>query len=211
MIAVTEPATLITDYLMGGLALLWWHRLGALPASTVRADWRQAFLLLAIASFAGGSYHGFHTALSEPLPAWLWLATLASAALTSAYLLMAGTGQFAASGHGAWRLLAWLKAMVVILASLAWPDFLLVLADFAVSMLVIAFFAVRRWEWDWTAPNMFLAGLGIFVLAGAIQALEVAPHPRFNHNDLFHVVQIAGNWMLYRCAGQSASTTATEV
>ncbi|NIM69416.1 MAG: hypothetical protein GTN86_02215 [Xanthomonadales bacterium] len=28
----------------------------------------------------------------------------------------------------------------------------------------------------------------------------LAPHPAFNHNDLFHVIQILGNFMFYLCA-----------
>jgi hypothetical protein len=33
-----------------------------------------------------------------------------------------------------------------------------------------------------------------------VQATGLAPHPNFNHNDLYHVIQIAAMVLLYRGA-----------
>ena len=49
------------------------------------------------------------------------------------------------------------------------------------------------------------AGVGVSVVAGAIQAFRLAPHSRFNHNDLFHVVQMVA---LY-CSTGAACCCAT--
>jgi hypothetical protein len=35
-------------------------------------------------------------------------------------------------------------------------------------------------------------------VAALIQVLRIAPHPQFNHNDLFHVVQTGALYLLYR-------------
>jgi hypothetical protein len=40
--------------------------------------------------------------------------------------------------------------------------------------------------------------VGVAVVAGIIQWARLAPHARFNHNDLFHVVQMASLYLLYR-------------
>ena len=42
--------------------------------------------------------------------------------------------------------------------------------------------------------------VGISLFGLAILALKLSPHPRFNHNDLYHVIQMGGLYCLYRGA-----------
>jgi len=200
---ITEPATLLTDYLMAALAAVWFRNLRRGRVLPVVRDWRGAFLFLALSSFLGGTYHGFQSGLAPPVLDLLWRGTLVAAALASLFLLLAGTGQFSATGRMAWRRFAWLKAAVVLLAGQAWPVFLVVLADSAASLLVVGFLAIRGWQRGWGEHAMFLAGIGLFLVGGTVQAARLAPHPAFNHNDLFHVIQILGNGMFYLCAREA--------
>ncbi len=49
-----------------------------------------------------------------------------------------------------------------------------------------------------TRPALFALACVLFnVLGVAVQMRKFAPHPRFNHNDLFHVFQLAALWCLY--------------
>jgi hypothetical protein len=48
-------------------------------------------------------------------------------------------------------------------------------------------------RWLKRAIGVSLAGLAVLVS-------KLAPHPQFNHNDLYHVIQIAGLYCLYRGA-----------
>jgi hypothetical protein len=43
-----------------------------------------------------------------------------------------------------------------------------------------------------------LAGVALSVAAALAQALGVALHRHFNHNDLYHVIQIAAMLLFYR-------------
>jgi uncharacterized membrane protein HdeD (DUF308 family) len=43
-----------------------------------------------------------------------------------------------------------------------------------------------------------LGGVLVSALAGWIQVAGPDLHPSFNHNDLYHVVQAPGLWLLYR-------------
>jgi hypothetical protein len=47
--------------------------------------------------------------------------------------------------------------------------------------------------WLMRAIGVSLAGLAVLVL-------KLAPHPHFNHNDLYHVIQMGGLYCLYRGA-----------
>jgi len=47
------------------------------------------------------------------------------------------------------------------------------------------------------ASRWILAGVGVSVLAAGVQASGFALHRNFNHNDLYHVIQIAAMILLY--------------
>ena len=173
-LTITEPATLATDWLMAGLALAWALRLRDDARSDV-AEWRRAFAFLALASFAGGAYHGFQALLSASVLDGLWRATLAASALSSLFLLRAGLDRFGGMRGGPWWRLAQGKFLAALVAGQAWPDFLVVLVDFAASaalvscsrpsrrrrhcsswaaasILTLAFYyigASRRWRYGW--------------------------------------------------------------
>jgi hypothetical protein len=51
---------------------------------------------------------------------------------------------------------------------------------------------------DRPGATWILAGLGVSVAAALVQRSGFALHPHFNHNDLYHVVQMLGTWLLYR-------------
>ena len=47
-------------------------------------------------------------------------------------------------------------------------------------------------------PAALMFGCVILNAMGiAVQLRQLAPHPRFNHNDLFHVFQLAALWCLF--------------
>jgi hypothetical protein len=43
-----------------------------------------------------------------------------------------------------------------------------------------------------------LGAVALSMVAGALQHFRVAPHRHFNHNDLYHVVQLAAVVLFYR-------------
>jgi hypothetical protein len=51
-----------------------------------------------------------------------------------------------------------------------------------------------------------LAGVGVSVIAGLVQASGFALHEQFNHNDLYHLIQIAGVLLLYHGAKRLQSS-----
>ncbi len=194
---VTEPATLATDYLMATLAVLWAKNLWGQR----KTSWSKAFAALAAASFIGGTYHGFQNAMQEPVKWAFWQTTMVFSSLSSMFMLFAGTRQFGRSGSaGNWRQVGLIKFLVCLGVGAVWPVFLVVLVDFVLTMLVIAALAVTKLSTQRKASTQYLSGVGLFIIGGLVQALHLAPHPSFNHNDLFHVIQIVANGMFYLVA-----------
>jgi hypothetical protein len=200
---ITEPMTLLTDYAMGALALVLALRLIAISRARgcgAGVLWGGSLLMMAITAFAGGSWHGFVTWLPGEWPRRLWQITLLSSGLGSALLLGAAL-HAATSGLLRRVLLTAVCAKLIAYAWIVWgrEDFLPVIVDQG-SALLLALLAA------WCAPGSGLAparswlgaAVAIALLGGFIQYARIAPHPQFNHNDLFHVVQMVSIWCLYR-------------
>jgi hypothetical protein len=188
---IHEPMTLATDYLLavacGGFSLLLFRM-----KSAATGWWSIAFAAVALAALVGGTYHGFPSFY----PGALWKATLVAAGAASCAMVVA-TG---IATRIAPQLFFWL-AVLKFAAYLAWiashDDFLAVVIDSGSALLIVAtLHAIRGgppWRW-------MIGGVAVAVVAAGVQAMKLAPHPQFNHNDLYHVIQIAAMWLLYRGA-----------
>jgi len=67
-------------------------------------------------------------------------------------------------------------------------------AAFLISAAIVS--SLRRKEMQyvrWLKRGLTLSVTGFFV-----QKLGLSPSPYFNHNDLYHLIQIAGFWCLYQ-------------
>ncbi len=90
---ITEPMTLLTDYILAVGSLLFAMRLKAttrMQGPTCRKLWGLAFLFSAAAAVLGGTYHGFSLYLGEFLQPALWNSTVYFIGLTSG-LMISGT------------------------------------------------------------------------------------------------------------------------
>ena len=200
---LTEPMTLSTDYLLGALAL--WCAVRLLQqaehagAWTVRL-WAVAMLMTAAAAFVGGSYHGFVRMLAPETGRMLWQITLIATGLGSAALLASAA---LAGTEGALQK-ALLAIVLLKLGLYLWwiasrTEFIFVIADYGSALVgVVLLVWLARPSGLTPGASWIAGGVAVSVVAAAIQALRLAPHRDFNHNDLFHVVQMAAVYLLYR-------------
>jgi hypothetical protein len=201
---IHEPATLITDYMLAGFtAVLASQLFRAARQSGSRAQWWWgiAFSATAVASVSGGSVHGFPEALGPTRPV-VWLVAMESL-VVAGYAVVRGT----LSGSGlseAARRRGSFAAVVLYAAVAIWvmqdPRFVRAIVAYALALAVLVWFqsgALRRGD---EAARWLLGGVAVSVIAAVIQQAKLAPHPSFNHNDLYHVVQALALWLLYRGA-----------
>jgi hypothetical protein len=162
--------------------------------------WAGAFAATALASFAGGTYHGFVQMLPPATARLLWKLTIFSTGVGSACLLAAAVS----AGTAGWFQRVWLTLTVAKLVAYVWwmsshDDFIYVIYDYGSALvLTLAVVWLSQAAAAAAAAPWLTAGVAVSVVAGAIQAFKVAPHPHFNHNDLFHVVQMGALYLLYR-------------
>src|SRR4029077_6355696 len=157
--------------------------------------WALAFFALGLGALLGGTWHGVW---QDDL---LWKATTLSVGGGDfgmvggpSFGMVAGSADALTTGKLRAGLIAF--AVVKLLAYAAWmlyhDDFIWVVADTASALFVVAI--VHAWRFN----GWILSGVAVSVLAGLAQASGFALHQRFNHNDLYHVLQIAAMFLFYR-------------
>lgn len=191
---MNEPMTVVTDYALGSVAA-WLSLLLFRSAQTSRRLWGVAFAALAAAAFLGGTWHGF---LQSHL---LWKATTLSAGVAS-FGMVAGSSWAVFSGPlRAFVLTAALAKLMVYSAWMLSHDaFLYVVIDTGIAFIVVA--ALHLWKWN----GPILAGVAVSIAGALVQASGFRLHEHFNHNDLYHVIQIAALVLLYRGAKRLQSS-----
>ncbi len=204
---IHEPMTMATDYVLVVAAAYFAVRLwrsGARP-------WALAFAFTAIGSFTGGTYHGIGPHLPPRVDAALWKVTVFSIGLASFFLL---TGAIVATTEGPVRRALMLFAVLMFIGYATWmiwhDEFKYVIADYGLSLVLLGILSAMAWaRIRLPAAPWILGSIAVAVLAAAVQQSGVALHPQFDHNALYHVIQLVSLWMLYR-GGMLLMTTATE-
>ncbi len=179
---VSEPMTLATDLMLTVAALVFAAKLWR-----VNRMWALAFLFTAAGSFFGGIYHGFAPMVTPPAALLLWKATVFSIGLASFFLLM-GSGR-------ALAVIAIVKLVVYMSWMIAHDDFVYVIADYGLTLLIVGIvqFVRRGPSTPWV-----IASIVVSVIGALVQQSGFALHRHFNHNDLYHVIQLIALWLLFR-------------
>lgn len=199
---ISEPTTTLTDYALGATGAYLGVRL--LRAARERrvlssALWAGSFLCGSLAALVGGTSHGF-AAYIGPLHAALWLVTYNSIAVASLLIL---AGALVAFAPRRWRngLAALLVLRLLVTAALltVHRDMRYLIYDYSLSILVILGLSLHAWSTR-RAPGApwALAAVATSLVGAVIQGSRLAPHAAFNHNDLFHVIEIVSLYLFYR-------------
>jgi Family of unknown function (DUF6962) len=197
---ISEPVTSLTDYVLAGVC-------GGLGVRLVlsreghfsRLLWAVAFLALASAAFLGGTHHGFAPIMDEFAAALLWKLTLFAIGIFS-FGMVAGSACATVRGRLRAALLTatGIQLAVYSIWMLGHDEYRYVVFDTAAAMLTLValhiYAAVSRRD---GASYWILGGVALSAVAAAVQFFHLALHEHFNHNDLYHVLQIAAMTLFY--------------
>ena len=194
---------MLTDYVLAILASV----LGALlmrhaVAADGRAEgaWAAAFVTTAAGAVTGGTWHGFADFMEARVRRGLWKATQILLGLTG-LAMVAGAALAVARGSLLAVLLAAAAAKFAVYARAVATrdDFAVVVIDYGASMAAVALMQVVALAlWGAPSATWILAGIGVAIAGSVVQGRRMSPHPRFNHNDVFHLVQMVAIWLFYR-------------
>ncbi len=202
---ISEPTTLITDYLLGALNLYLAARLwktGKSKNSQSIKLWSGAFLASAIAAVVGGTSHGFAFYLSDFADSIIWKTTIYSIGLASFFMLAGTITATLTNPLKKWLLmLTGIKFLLFALWMMTHSAFKYVIYDYGPAMvgvmLLLIYAYLRKKEKG--APYI-ITGILISFFAAGIQQAGLTIHKYFNHNDLYHVIQMGAMIFLYKGA-----------
>jgi hypothetical protein len=200
---MSEPMTVFTDYVLAAVALgLAWRVSQRRPRASVPGRfWAASFAALAVAAFVGGTWHGIPADAAPSLRYLLWSITYVAIGVAD-LLLLAGATRAALrpwTGAAALTLLT-IRFLAYAGLVVGLRQFRFVAVEFGVTVLLLLAFSLdlaRRHE---PAAAFALGGVALSFVGGLVLAFGVSPHPRFNNNDLFHVIQTGGVWLFFQAA-----------
>lgn len=200
---ITEPMTVLTNVILAAVAFVLGARLAyAAAAEGVAASGFLALGLVstAVAAAFGAAAHGLDPRVDRVQRERCWRGALyvtglagASTIASVAYFVTRGDVRTAMLAVAAIKLLAYLARVA------RRAEFRVAAQDYGVSLAVLvvaAAYAVARWAAP--AGPWLIAGVAVSLVAGLVQARRFTLHRHFNHNDLFHLVQIPALYLFYR-------------
>jgi hypothetical protein len=199
--ALAEPMTMLTDYALalvtGYLAWRLWRDNGG---QTVRRLWAFGFGALAMAAFVGGTHHGFAPHFGAALSGATWKLTVYCVGVFNAAM---PAGSLFALTRGALRtrlvVVVALQLAVYAIVMATHDEFEYVIAGSGLAMALMV--ALHGWSAASrrdSASLLVLAAVAVSALAALVQYSRFAPDGPFNHNDLYHLVQIAAMTLFYK-------------
>lgn len=202
-VTIAEPMTLVTDYVLGTLAevcaVLLLKQNSTLRQQSVRL-WALALIATAMASYLGGTYHGFQYTLGPSAAAVLWKATTISLGVASFFLLAAAFSAAFAREDRRWLIAAaGLKLAIYVAWMLSHDEFRFVIYDYGSTLAILLMLVVTGHTLGLSGHRAYIAaGILVSIAAAGVQQSGIRLHQHFNHNDLMHVIQMGGVWLLYK-------------
>ena len=195
--------TVATNAVLAVLAFVFAVRLANHSAAQGSAAGRclaAALSATGLAALIGALAHGTNPASHAALRARFWRGALYATGLIGA-AAVASVAFFAARGSIRTAILAFagIKLVVFIVRVTRHPEFRIAAADYGGALAIVLIGAacetIRR-----RTPGMawLIAGVLVSLVAGIVQARRLVLHRHFNHNDLYHVIQMAALYAFYR-------------
>ncbi|MEA2163350.1 MAG: hypothetical protein QOK37_1477 [Thermoanaerobaculia bacterium] len=197
---IAEPMTALTDLLLCLLTLTFGLLLRS-GGSCSRSLWSAAFLASSVGSLSGGLYHAFQPLLTPFVLVILWKITAAAIGAAGMFLFC-GTTHALVPKRIARGL--YIAAGVLFAGYLAWMTthdaFVYIIAFYGLLMLATLVTCIVRYAVAPRACALIASGIAIAALAAGVQVSHIRLYAHFNHNDLYHVIQMLSLFVLFRGA-----------
>ena len=195
--------TMLTDYLLGVWTLYLAFKLireGIGISQRSILLWGLSFFATGIAAIIGGTSHGFALYFGTVTREVIWTATLYSIGFTSLFLLSAVIIATIKNPLRNW-LIAFTVVKFILFA--VWifshPEFKYVIYDYVPAMIAVLILQVYvKYSRGDRSATWIISGILVSFGAAAVQQSGYILHEHFNHNDLYHVIQMGAVFLLYK-------------
>jgi len=200
---MTEPTTVLTNLALAGVAFVLGVRLAYFAAGAGIASSGAigaALLSTALAAVLGAANHGIDPRVDAAQRERCWRGALYATGLVGA-ASVASVAFFAARGsiRTTILVLAAIKLLGYLVAVARRPEFRVAAADYGGALaVVLAGSAYAMMRWGTPGTGWLIGGVFVSFVAGLVQVRRIALHRHFNHNDLYHVIQLVALYLFYR-------------
>lgn len=194
---------MFTDYLLGVLTFYLAFNLireGKNVSQKSIVFWCASFVATGISAFIGGTSHGFALYFGESTRVIIWASTLYITGFISLFFLSAAIIAIIKN-----PLRKWLLVLIVLkfLMFLFWiyinAEFKYVIYDYIPAMVGVLILQIYgKYSRGDRSANWIISGVLVSFGAAGIQQSGFTLHENFNHNDLFHVIQMGAIFLFYK-------------
>jgi hypothetical protein len=206
-IAIHEPVTVLTDYLITIQCLFFFIRLNRFSYTDNCTNyWKCFFGLMALSSFAGGCSHAFFAVHQGAAYKAFWL-SMQALNILSVFYMQRGTLYSAlkdSTKKKYWNISYHVQLVVFFAAVFIFQNFLVVIINTVISLIpvmLIHFADAKR-----NRQNLWIAyGIVVLFITAGINAAKLSIHPYFNYLDLAHVLIMLNLLLMYTGVKRKAS------
>jgi len=198
---IAEPMTVFTDYLISGqIIILSYFLLSNKHSSTSQIFWIIGFGFIGLGALFGGTSHGFKEYFSGRTNFIIWKLTTLSVGFGSFFTLLGSIGS--SIRNDAFRnfmlILSVVSLTVYVVRMRTHHEFIDLVIYYLPLMITILFIKLISWyNWDDPSSLPIIFAIGITLAGSIIQVLKIGLHEHFNHNDIFHLIQMVGIYFFY--------------
>ena len=193
-----EPASCLTDFALGILALFAAARLGTRESAD--PHWRWFFVWIGIAGIWGGFHHGF-VAAHETAAAVSWSAISLVVAVAISYLLVASVNSVLGKGRGRPLLIVRTISLAVFFSMVVSGNATIttLMLTEGVAMAIVVALWVRAWQKEQPGGGLVLAAIFLSLFAAALKASGAQftlGGWQFDPNSIYHLAQMPGIFLM---------------
>ncbi len=197
-----EPMTVLTDILLAAAAFFGGVKIHGVSGAPVHFYFSLSFFLIALGALAGAVIHAIrHTSGVSWVPL-LWRITGIAVGLSATAMLTATFYHVLPAEYA--DLLRWtVLGLSIIYAGYIWRDYRFrnVIVFYSIFMaFILGAMALNYVSTGSPGAKLIVVGILISFGAAAVQrsGFKLAKH--FNHNDIYHAIQLVGLYFLYKGA-----------
>ncbi len=199
---IYEPMTAITDLIIAGLGIYFAKELFELYGQLgfeVHWHWAFAFLMVAVGAFLGAVSHGIGPHFAPIVKKSIWKLTTLSVGAVAVFFLMTVVYHLPGFSESAWIKWVPIAVYVFYVGVIFNNDQFLNVILFYVPAMILVLAAMLYSQFVLGSPGAGYISIGILIsfIGAAVQASGRGFHQHFNHNDIYHVIQMAGMWFFY--------------
>lgn len=195
-LAIHEPMTAFTDYIITILALTYFFKIS--PVHAVSKNWRLFFLFLGLSTLFGGTAHAIF-AVHEGLAyksVWLSMQFINGIALYFAQQATLLSVLKDSKNVSLWKISYWVQLVVYYIVLLIVQKYIVTIIDNALALIpimVLHFSAKPQKEYyKWIAY-----GILVSFITAIVHGAKFSLHAYFNFNDIAHVFIMISLTVMY--------------